>query len=94
MALIYGPQEQDKNSIEFYDMLENKLASMNNKGDIILVGDFNAKILDIENEFMSQKKTKNDCMLNEIINRQNLENLDSQATKPTFVSHDGKKVNY
>ena len=30
-------------------------------------------------------------MLNEIINRQNLENLDSQATKPTFVSHDGKK---
>ena len=55
IGLIYGPQEHDKNSSHFFEELENKIASLNGKGDIILVGDFNAKISDVNNEFMSQK---------------------------------------
>ena len=90
IGLIYGPQENDKNSLQFFEQIENKIASLNGKGDIILVGDFNAKISTINNEFMSQKISKNGIILNNILQRQNLENLDKCSQKPTFISHDGK----
>ena len=63
LGLIYGPQENDKESDKFYKEIENNLCSFEKKGDIIILGDFNAKIQNIDSPKFSQKISNNGITL-------------------------------
>ena len=54
------------------------------------MGDFNAKIQEINNKYFNQKVSKNGIKLLELMKRQKLVNANNDTETPTYLSPDGK----
>ena len=75
---------------QFYEHVEKQIINLSNDSDLVILGDFNAKIQEICNRNFTQKISKNGIILNEIIERNNLVNLNCNTLLPTFISNNGK----
>ncbi len=74
IGAFYGPQEKTtKQKVEdIYTTLETQVTQLENQGEVLLTGDFNAK-LEIRNPQGQQEESRNGKILQQMINRKKLE---------------------
>ena len=89
IAVFYGPQENEKHEKvkEFYEKFENQIKQKSKNNEIIIGGDFNAKLaFDIDNT--QQKESRNGKILQELTDRNNLEPITLNAEKGIWTRHE------
>jgi len=79
-----------KEYTELCDILQTKIASKCKNSNIIIFGDMDAKIQNINNNNFKQRISKNGELLNNVIKTTNLENMNDNTDEPTFISANGK----
>ena len=89
IAVFYGPQENEKHEKvkEIYEKFENQIKQKSKNNEIIIGGDFNAKLaFDIDNT--QQKESRNGKILQELTDRNNLEPITLNAEKGIWTRHE------
>ena len=73
IGVFYGPQEKcsKEESQRQFSQITSQINKLKNKGNIILMGDFNAK-LDIQKPGISQKESRNGEHMQDMINNTNM----------------------
>ncbi len=80
IGVFYGPQESDnrERNKSTYQYLETQIKQLRKRGEIIIGGDFNAK-LEIKSKLGDQHMSKNGQLLQEIISNNNLDPITTKA---------------
>ena len=89
IGVFYGPQENEKleKTKEIYEKLENQITQKLMENEMILGGDFNAK-LKIEKQTEKQKQSRNGKILQELINRKDLDPITTKANLGTWTRYE------
>ena len=80
IGVFYGPQENEKleKTKEIYEKLENQITQKLVESEMILGGNFNTK-LKIEKQTEKQEQSRNGKILQELINRKDLDPITTKA---------------
>ena len=94
MGTYYSPQEScTKEEIQRqYNQLSNQIQKLKQTGEIILTGDFNAK-LKINNKKVNQNQSRNGRLLQNLINQHNLTPISTKANQGQWTRINRKNPN-
>ena len=86
IGIFYGPQEKCSNeeADRQYSQLTTQINTLRQQGEIILMGDFNAK-LEISNEYVTQTESRNGKCLRNMLEDTQTEAVSTKATKGNWT---------
>ena len=90
---VYGYQENEKKEKvdKFYKDIQSIYDNFKDEGDIYIIGDFNAKIkIDIKEKKIHQKESNNGKLLQDLINKNNLNCNNYEFEKDSWWTREGR----
>ena len=98
IGVFYGPQENEKveKTKEIFEKLENQITQKLTENELIIGGDFNAK-LEIIKPTEKQEQSRNGKILQDLITKKDLDPISKKADIGTWTrfewNNKGKKIN-
>ena len=81
IGIYYGPQEKcsDEEAERQYSQITSQINKLRKKGEVILMGDFNAK-LEVENQVVQQKQSRNGTCMQKMLDETGMKAKSLEAT--------------
>ena len=94
IGVFYGPQEKctQEEAQRQYSQLTSQIIKMKREGEVILMGDFNAKVK-VQETLIDQKETRNGTLLNSMVEDTNTVISSLKANQGTWTRVNRKNTN-